>query len=198
MDWRALLAAYALGALLFLGLCTHTRADGDEVWHEGDVPLTSEQGARLYHDAVVAYLKTKPDWKAPPRYPNIAFASYHAICQILTHDLETKYARCAEAITAGEYAEIPLDEYGFPDADIVMANDRSYNGDAMSASVVFHEILHYIAYYNDGPVRTCEKWLEREHEAYALQARWLETHGGGAAAYKVMMTGAGQKCVERQ
>jgi hypothetical protein len=42
----------------------------------------------------------------------------------------------------------------------------------LHASVLFHELVHYLQWVNKGPLDgTCEVWMEREMEAFKLQ--WL-------------------------
>lgn len=45
-------------------------------------------------------------------------------------------------------------------------------------SVLVHEIVHYLQDQDGafGPVATCQRWLEREKEAYDVQYQWLRAN----------------------
>ena len=45
----------------------------------------------------------------------------------------------------------------------------------MARSILVHELVHFMQ-HSEGTFRrdeTCEAWMEREHEAYDVQIRWL-------------------------
>lgn len=46
-----------------------------------------------------------------------------------------------------------------------------------SASILYHEMVHYLQYVNKGEAVDCLEWLEREYEAYGLQNHVLEKAG---------------------
>lgn len=48
---------------------------------------------------------------------------------------------------------------------------------AYDASILLHEYVHYLQWIQGGDVSSCEVWLERERQAYLIQARILERVG---------------------
>ncbi len=51
-------------------------------------------------------------------------------------------------------------------------------GNLWDRGILVHEIVHYVQELAGafGASPTCQRWLEREHEAYALQRRWLRAN----------------------
>lgn len=49
--------------------------------------------------------------------------------------------------------------------------------DVQNASILYHEMIHYLQFANKGEAKNCTEWMEREYEAYGLQNHVLEKAG---------------------
>lgn len=190
-----LLAALVVAVSAILGSCVEVAtADGEFTHHVGERHLTSERAEALYHEAWTAYRKEHVYTELPPRFPVVGFADGQTICNVLGSE---HASRCAEALTGGEYANVDWEEYGFPGADILLSEDKDYNS-VYGGSVLFHEFIHFLQFYNGGGSQSCPQWLDREREAYTLQARWLSVHNGGYLySVNAVMMGRAQHCQEK-
>jgi hypothetical protein len=45
------------------------------------------------------------------------------------------------------------------------------------ASILIHEMVHYVDWAKDGPATNCAEWLRREQRAYSIQGHALEKIG---------------------
>lgn len=48
---------------------------------------------------------------------------------------------------------------------------------AYDASILLHELVHYLQWSIAGPAKSCEEWLDRERQAIAVQSRTLAMAG---------------------
>ena len=48
---------------------------------------------------------------------------------------------------------------------------------AYDASILLHELVHYLQWSVAGPAKSCDEWREREQKAIAVQTRYLATAG---------------------
>lgn len=49
--------------------------------------------------------------------------------------------------------------------------------DVQNAAILYHEAVHFLQWASKGEAKNCEEWMEREYEAYGLQAHVLEKAG---------------------
>lgn len=116
-------------------------------------PLTQEQATMIY-----ALAHSTTGYKLPEKPPTI---------YLVTQD-ELRVMACpgkpcpVRAYSAGP--DIYLDE------TLDMA-------DVYGASILLHEIVHFLAFMNKGAASSCEEWVDREIEAYAIQNHVLEKVG---------------------
>jgi hypothetical protein len=66
-------------------------------------------------------------------------------------------------------------------ADIYLDEALDF-ADAYDASILLHEMVHYLQWSARGDVYSCEEWAQRERHAYAVQAHVLAMAGLHAAA----------------
>ncbi len=71
----------------------------------------------------------------------------------------------------------PCPVLGFtaPDGTILIDDRLAIDRDPAATSILVHELTHFLqraARHDHGAVH-CEEWVEREHEAYDVQYRWL-------------------------
>lgn len=59
----------------------------------------------------------------------------------------------------------------------VYVDDELDFSNAYDASILLHELIHYLQWSAAGPAKSCEEWLEREQRAIAVQARVLSSAG---------------------
>jgi hypothetical protein len=53
--------------------------------------------------------------------------------------------------------------------------------DPYDASILIHEMVHYVDWAKDGPAKNCAEWLRREQRAYSIQGHALEKIGEDAS-----------------
>jgi hypothetical protein len=66
---------------------------------------------------------------------------------------------------------------GMHDRGVIYLDELLELGRAYDASILLHEYVHYLQWIQDGDVTSCEVWLQRERQAYLIQARVLERVG---------------------
>jgi len=164
-----------------------SKYDDAFVHRAGEHHLTQPTIGKMYAAAWQSYNTAHPDSIKPDRMPRIGFATSQGICAALKSKLDRD---CALAITGGERAGYPL-----PDGvDILLDEASDYDDNLVAGSILLHEFVHYFQYVNLGSVSVCEVAIEREHEAYKLQAGWLAAHGGGEYVARVMAASAKNRC----
>ena len=65
---------------------------------------------------------------------------------------------------------------------------------ALDASKLLHEYVHHLQVQHGGPTKDCLTYLQREYEAYSIQAHVLEKVGEYLNARRVMFTAAAVYC----
>ena len=63
-----------------------------------------------------------------------------------------------------------------PDGRIWLDEELDFS-DPIDASVLLHEVVHYLQWSRSGPVRSCDNWRRREIHAYTVQMEALH-HAG--------------------
>ena len=67
---------------------------------------------------------------------------------------------------------------GLTNVDGVIYLDSALDfADPLDASVLIHELVHYVDWMRDGPAYNCEQWMRREYHAYTIQGQALEKIG---------------------
>lgn len=156
----------------------------------GESHLSDITANEMYREAWVAYKARHPEAKAPPRGPKVGHLDSEGMC-IATRS--QRLPPCPIGLTGGEYGGFPLPG----GMDIMVDESLDYDHNAFAQSVLVHEFIHYLQFYNQGPRNTCAGILEYEREAYAVQQRWLAQNGGGQYVMRVMLTGASQRCANQ-
>jgi hypothetical protein len=95
----------------------------------------------------------------PPRAPIINLANRQSLCQSAGMKADCK----VRAIT---------DENGV----ITLDNTLDFS-DPIDASILIHEMVHYVDWAKSGPATNCAEWLRREQRAYTIQGHALEKIG---------------------
>ena len=152
----------------------------------GEHHLSQQTIDAMYRDAWKIYQVQHKTDVIPDREPRIGFTTAKGICQAAKSEQDSG---CAIALTGGEKALYPMPD----NVDILLDEAADYDT-LLGSSIVLHEFIHYFQYYNRGPISFCELAIEREHEAYGLQARWLSVHGGGQYVAIVLSASARQHC----
>jgi len=161
--------------------------DDTFIHRAGEHHLAQPTIDRMYAAAWQIYTTLHPEATKPDALPKIGFATSQGICAAIKSKLDRD---CALAITGGERAGYPL-----PDGvDILLDETLDYDGNLLAGGILLHEFVHYFQYVNLGPISVCEVAIEREHEAYKLQAGWLAAHGGGEYVARVMAASAKNRC----
>jgi hypothetical protein len=60
---------------------------------------------------------------------------------------------------------------------VIYLDDTLDFADAHDASVLLHEMVHYVDWAKGGPSTNCAEWLRREQRAYSIQAEALQKVG---------------------
>lgn len=131
--------------------------------------LTHEQAAIIYQKAIAA---TRDKYQMPEVAPQIH----------IVDNLKLRQMYCTEMVKedCDVCAPVPkIDEdcvahketlRGITNEDGVIYLDNQLDfSNAYEASVLFHEFVHALQYYNLGPFTECRDWANREYEAYQLQ-----------------------------
>lgn len=95
----------------------------------------------------------------PPRAPTINLTSRRVICQI-----------------AGLPDKCPVKAVLGPDGVITLDATLDF-ADPHDASILIHEMVHYVDWSKSGPATNCAEWLRREQRAYTIQGHALEKIG---------------------
>jgi hypothetical protein len=99
----------------------------------------------------------------PPRAPTINLTDRQFICGF-----------------AKMKADCPIRALTYPNG--VIAVDKTLDfSDPFDASILIHEMVHYIDWSKDGPATNCSEWLRREQRAYTIQCQALEKIGVDAS-----------------
>lgn len=137
-------------ALAFVGTCLVVlltlwveRAEAAEI-----TPLQDKQAASIYAAAYGQYGGALPE-----RAPTV-----HLVTPAKLHEL----AGCNHCAIRALHRE------GHIYIDETLDFSRGYD-----ASILLHEMVHYLQYVALGPTRHCEDWLAREQQAYLIQAEVL-------------------------
>jgi hypothetical protein len=115
--------------------------------------LTQEQAFNAYAIAFgnAGYL--------PPRAPTINLVNRQSLCQF-----------------AGMKAECPIRALTYPNGVIGLDDTLDFSN-PHDASILIHEMVHYVDWSKDGPATNCAEWLRREQRAYTIQGHALEKIG---------------------
>lgn len=63
---------------------------------------------------------------------------------------------------------------------VIYVDERLHFAHPFHASILLHEAIHYLQYHTlGGEPKTCEDWLARERQAYAIQAHVLDREWQG-------------------
>lgn len=115
--------------------------------------LTQEQATLIY-----ALAHSTSGYPFPEKPPTI-----HLVPQSKLQEMACPGKACSvEGFSVG--ADIYIDE------TLDMSNP--YNG-----SILLHEAVHYLQFMKLGVAKTCEEWVDREWEAYAIQNHALDKVG---------------------
>lgn len=119
--------------------------------------LTQEQAFSAYAIAFghAGYL--------PPRAPIINLANRKSVCGI---------ARLPENCAARAVLA--------PDGVITLDDTLDF-ADPHDASILIHEMVHYVDWSKEGPATNCAEWIRREQRAYTIQGHALEKIGVDAS-----------------
>ena len=109
--------------------------------------LTNDQAVMIY---AAAYADMK---YIPEQAPTV---------RVTTKEVLKEVCRCGYANVKGAYL----------DGTVYVDGDMDF-GDPVSASILYHEMIHYIQAMRDGPTKGCDMSMEREREAYGLQSTFL-------------------------
>lgn len=60
---------------------------------------------------------------------------------------------------------------------VIYLDDTLDFSDPSDASVLLHEMVHYVDWAKDGPATDCDGWYRKEQRAYMIQGRALEKVG---------------------
>jgi hypothetical protein len=95
----------------------------------------------------------------PPRAPTINLVSRKSLCEF-----------------AGMKAECPIRALTYPNGVIGLDDTLDFSN-PHDASILIHEMVHYVDWSKDGPATNCAEWLRREQRAYTIQGHALEKIG---------------------
>lgn len=95
----------------------------------------------------------------PARAPTINLVSRQSLCQF-----------------AGMKAECPIRALTYPNGVIGIDETLDFSN-PYDASILIHEMVHYVDWSKDGPATNCAEWLRREQRAYSIQGHALEKIG---------------------
>jgi len=123
--------------------------------------ITTVQAAELtpqqaYHAYAIAFGNAG---YIPPRAPTINLVNRQSLCQF-----------------AGMKAECPIRALLYPNGVIALDETLDF-ADPHQASILVHEMVHYVDWSKSGPATTCAEWLRREQRAYTIQGHALEKIG---------------------
>ena len=95
----------------------------------------------------------------PDRAPIINLVSRQSLCEF-----------------AGMKAACPIRALTYPNGVIALDETLDF-ANPHDASVLIHEMVHYVDWSKDGPATNCAEWLRREQRAYTIQGHALEKIG---------------------
>lgn len=131
--------------------------------------LTDEQAAAIY---AVAYGQYK---FLPEHAPTVRVMKHSALCEI------NRFV-----------TDCPI--FGLYQNGEISISDRLDFSNPKDSSVLLHEYIHYFQEQKFGPVTDCRVYLEREYEAYSIQAAVLRAANEQVAAWSVMMNARQLRC----
>lgn len=127
------------------------------------VPLNDEQAASIYALAYGQY-----HGKLPDRPPTIRIVPAAELC--------ARYRMPPHCPVLGLYL----------DSQVLLSDSLDFSKPE-DASVLLHEFIHYLQEQAHGPVHDCQTEIQRERQAYLIQAEVLEKAGQTASAWRVRM-----------
>ena len=95
----------------------------------------------------------------PERAPTINLVSRQSLCEF-----------------AGMKADCPIRALTYPNG-VISLDDTIDFSNPYDASILIHEMVHYVDWSKDGPATNCAEWLRREQRAYTIQGHALEKIG---------------------
>lgn len=170
-----LIAYAALVAAFFLIGAAPTHA----AVHEAPLPpqqLTEEQAGLIYAVAYGQY-HGPPEWLQ--MMPDIHVVLQATLCQ------------------AAGVADDCRIEGRFAEGNVYLLNTLDFS-DVVAATVLLHEFVHHFQTLKHGPVKDCQDWLDREHEAYAIQSVVLLNAGKVMEAMDVRKRARQWRCASGQ
>jgi hypothetical protein len=86
----------------------------------------------------------------------------------------------------------PIHAFFPPGRTIYLESGFDVFHDALSESILVHELTHWLQQENLGhPARTCREWMDREYQAYNVQYRWLRETAGTIREFSLRMAKLG-------
>lgn len=147
-DWAFRILIGAVAVLFILFLTGLGKKAGAE-------PLTGNQAMSIY--VMAAGMSGLP---MPDRPPTIVLA---------------KQAKLQEMACSGRPCPA-VRGVTMPDGRIWLDESLDFS-DPEDASILLHEVVHYLQWSRSGPVRSCDDWRRREIHAYTVQMEALH-HAG--------------------
>ena len=86
--------------------------------------------------------------------------------------------------------------YGYFDKDGIVISNELDLSTKVDASKLLHEMVHYLQDQHEGPTTDCLMYVEREREAYKIQAYVLMRDGEYLAAGNLQIIARGIHCVD--
>lgn len=77
---------------------------------------------------------------------------------------------------AGLPAACALRGLSAPDGAVYLDDALDFS-EPVDASILLHELVHYVDFMRSGPVKNCADWMDRERRAYRIQLIALEKVG---------------------
>jgi hypothetical protein len=115
--------------------------------------LNHEQAASIY---ALAHGQLGPAYPLPEHAPTIVLTSQQRMREIYCE------GRCQANI------------HGMQVGNTVYVDEQLDFAQPLDASILLHELVHYLQWSRDGVAKSCEEWLSRERQAYQIQAEVLQ------------------------
>lgn len=72
-----------------------------------------------------------------------------------------------------------------PEGTVYIDETLDIEGNLFARSILVHELVHHVQRMTSGHnAKDCVDWRRREHEAYAVQIRWLRSVGWNARSLR--------------
>jgi hypothetical protein len=149
--------------------------------------LPPEQAASIYARAQAAV----PHYPPPEHAPSMRLVPKDGLVRLLCSSQSAPTCHeCSHEVAVDEqcvHDAANLNLRGIQTGEEIYLDDSMDFSEPFSASVAYHEMIHYLQRQAKGDASSCQDWVEREAEAYREQALQMQRTGAPFHLVRLIM-----------